>query len=125
MVKLRELKNRQVNDFSPPKLFLDASLVIAALFSHKSDSPACGLFNLGENRLLIYKSDDALRKPNGVLQGLLDEDYEIIKFILAENFEMANIVTAAAKRVCEKLLLYDTRHLLSTPRLVRRILNRL
>ena len=133
-----------MSDLSPPTLFLDAALIVAVLFSQNADSPGRGLFKLGENRLVdLYTSDDALAEANGVLQGLLDDNYDAIKILLAENLVMANIATtpppseytvhtcvsltkyrpdakvlaAAVERDCEVLVTYDRQHLLNNPQI--------
>ena len=132
-----------MNDLSPPKLFLDAALLVAALFSENpATSPGYGLFKLGEASLIdLYTSEDALREAQGVLQALLSGDSERVKVLLAENLAMANIaitpppsevtvlqcldltnyrpdarvLAAAIERDCEVFVTYDKTHLLKNP----------
>ncbi len=134
-----------MNALSPPKLFLDASLIIAAIFSRNAEeSPGYGLFKLGEAGLVhLYTSEDALRETQGVLTELLGADADRIKVLLAENLAMANItvtpppsastvsecyemtqyrpdakiLAAAIERNCEVFVTYDKEHLLKNPKI--------
>ena len=132
-----------MNDLSPPKLFLYAALLVAALFSENpATPPGYGLFKLGEASLIdLYTSEDALREAQGVLQALLGGDSERVKVLLAENLAMANVaitpppseatvlqcldlthyrpdarvLAAAIERDCEVFVTYDKAHLLRNP----------
>ena len=134
-----------LDELSPPKLFLDAALLVAALFSENpAESPGYGLFKLGEASLIdLYTSQDALREAQGVLQALLGEGAERVKVLLAENLAMANVavtpppnestviqclgltnyrpdakvLAAAIERDCEVFVTYDKTHLLRNPRI--------
>lgn len=131
-----------MNDLSPPTLFLDAALMVAALFSEHADSPGRRLFKLGEARLVhLDTSEDALREANHVLRDLLGQDYDTVKLLLAENLALANVavtpppndatirgcveitkylpdarvLAAAIERGCEVFVTYDRQHLLGNP----------
>lgn len=132
-----------MSDLSPPKLFLDAALMVAALFSENpAASPGYGLLKLGEASLIeLYTSEDALREAQGVLQDLLGDEAERIKVLLAENLAMGNVaitpppseatvlqclsitnyrpdarvLAAAMERDCEVFVTYDKKHLLKNP----------
>lgn len=134
-----------MDDLAPPKLFLDAALMVAALFSeNRSKSPGYGLFKLGEVGLVdLYTSEDALRETQGVLQTLLGEEAERVKVLLAENLALGNIavtpppsedtvrqcdaltqyrpdarvLAAALERDCEVFVTYDKAHLLKNPKI--------
>ncbi len=132
-----------MSDLSPPKLFLDAALMVAALFSENpAASPGYGLLKLGEANLIkLYTSEDALREAQGVLLELLGDEAERIKVLLAENLAMGNVaitpapseatvlqclsitsyrpdarvLAAAMERDCEVFVTYDKKHLLKNP----------
>jgi predicted nucleic acid-binding protein len=132
-----------MSDLSPPKLFLDAALLVAALFSENpAASPGYGLLKLGEASLIeLYTSEDALREAQGVLQELLGDEAERVKVLLAENLAMGNVaitpppsestvsqclsitnyrpdarvLAAAMERDCEVFVTYDKKHLLRNP----------
>ncbi len=134
-----------MSDLSPPKLFLDAALMVAALFSEDpAASPGYGLLKLGEAGLIaLDTSEDALREAQGVLQELLGDEAERVKVLLAENLAMGNVaitpppsestvlqclsitndrpdarvLAAAMERDCEVFVTYDKKHLLRNPRI--------
>lgn len=134
-----------MNDLSPPKLFLDSALIIAALCSgNPAASPGYGLFKLGEAGLVyLYTSEDVLRETQGVLAELLGEAADKVKLLLAENLAMANIIVtpppsdsaisdcynitqyhpdarilaAAMEQDCEVFVTYDREHLLKNPKI--------
>lgn len=133
-----------MDDLAPPKLFLDTSLIIAAILSENPDSPGRRLFKMGEVELVhLWVSRDALRETEGVLQRLTGEDYPTFRAILAETLVLANVATTAApdqttiqrcldltnyapdaqvlaaaiERDCEVLVTYDKQHLLKNPKI--------
>lgn len=133
-----------MDDLDPPKLSLDASLIIAALLSDNPASPGRRLFKMGEVGLIsLWVSGHTLRETEGVLQRLTGDDYPRFKIILAENLVLANIATtadpdeatiqmcagltnyrpdakvlaAAIERNCEVLVTYDKEHLLKNPKI--------
>jgi predicted nucleic acid-binding protein len=134
---------RLMNDLSPPKLFLDTALMVAALISERRpESPGYGLFKLGEASLVdLYTSEDALREAEGVLRSLLGAKAEHVKLLLAESLAFGNvavtappsestvqeciaitryradaiILAAAIERDCEVFVTYDKQHLLNNP----------
>ncbi len=133
-----------MDDLDPPKLSLDASLIIAALLSDNPASPGRRLFKMGEVGLIsLWVSGHTLRETEGVLQRLTGDDYPRFKIILAENLVLANIATtadpdeatiqmcagltnyrpdakvlaAAIERDCEVLVTYDKEHLLKNPKI--------
>lgn len=133
-----------MDDLAPPKLFLDASLIIAALLSENPESPGRRLFKMGEVSLCsLWVSRDALRETEGVLQRLTGDDYLTFRIVLAETLVLANVATtadpdtatvqsclgltnyapdakvlaAAIERDCEVFVTYDKEHLLKNPKI--------
>jgi predicted nucleic acid-binding protein len=131
-----------MDDLAPPKLFLDAALIIAALFSADTASPGRRLFKMGEVGLIhLYVSDRVIGEARGVLQQLTGQDYDTIKVLLAESLVLANaviastpaaetvrtclaitkyhpdaeVLAAAIERDCEVFVTYDRQHLLQNP----------
>jgi hypothetical protein len=118
-----------MDDLAPPKLFLDAALIIAALFSADTASPGRRLFKMGEVGLIhLYVSDRVIGEARGVLQQLTGQDYDTIKVLLAESLVLANAVIASTPaaetvRTCLAITKYhpdaevlaDRQHLLQNP----------
>ena len=96
-----------MSDLSPPTLFLDAALIVAALFSADPASPGRRLFKMGEVGLVhLYVSERAIVEAQGVLQGLTGAGYDAIKVLLAETLVLANvgIVSAPAAQTVQTCL---------------------
>ena len=132
-----------MDDLAPPKLFLDAALILAAILSENPASPGRRLFKMGEVGLIQLRvSRHVLRETEGVLRRLAGEAYEETKVALAENLALANVATAmdpsaetvercvaltnyrpdaiapaAVEQDCEVFVTYDKQHLLNNPNL--------
>ncbi len=133
-----------MDDLAPPKLYLDASLIVAATLSENPKSPGRHLFKMGEVGLIhLWASEHTRRETEGVLQRLSGDDYPRLKTILAENLRLANVLetvepgeatiqmcsgltnyrpdakvlAAAIERDCEILVTYDKEHLLKNPKI--------
>lgn len=133
-----------MDDLAPPKIFLDASLIIAALLSDDPASPGRRLFKMGEVSLItLWTSRHILRETEGVLRGITGQDYPKLRAVLAESLVVANVATtadpdeatiqmcvgltnyrpdaevpaAAIERDCEVLVSYDKMHLLRNPQI--------
>lgn len=133
-----------MDDLGPPKLFLDASLIVAAVLSESPSSPGRRLFKMGEVGLIdLWVSEHTLRETEGVLKRLTGDDYPAFRAVLAETLVLANIATtappdeatihmcvgltnyrpdanvlaAAIERDCEVLVTYDKTHLLKNPKI--------
>ncbi len=131
-----------MDDLAPPKLFLDAALIVAALFSSDPASPGRRLFKMGEVGLIhLYVSERVIGEAQGVLQGLTGRQYDTIKVLLAEALVLADVgmapypaeqtvqacvaitryrpdaeaLAAAMERDCEVFVTYDKQHLLNNP----------
>lgn len=133
-----------MNDLAPPKLFLDASLIIAAMLSENSESPGRKLLKLSEVGLIhLWVSEHTLRETEKVLERLTGSDFPALRIVLAETLVLANVSTtsepnestvrecvgltnylpdakvlaAAIERDCEVLVTYDKEHLLQNPKI--------
>lgn len=131
-----------MDDLAPPKLFLDAALIIAAVLSSDPESPGRRLFKMGEVGLVhLYVSDRVIKETEGVLRSLAAERFDTLKVQLAENLVIANVgmisspaeqsvkeclaltgyrpdaeaLASAMERDCEAFVTYDKRHLLGNP----------
>jgi predicted nucleic acid-binding protein len=133
-----------MNDLEPPKLFLDTSLIIAAMLSENSQSPGMRLFKMAEVRLTgLWVSHDVLRESEGILRAFSGNKYALKQAELAEILVCANVGTtsdpssetvqecvritgyrpdarvlaAAIEQDCEVLVAYDKEHLLKNPKI--------
>jgi predicted nucleic acid-binding protein len=134
-----------MDNLARPRLFLDASMLVAAALSDNSNSPAYLLFKMAEAALIdIWINEQVLRETELVLGGKLGNDDAAAVFLyLARNIEKANaatasdpadetvktclpitnylpdakILAAAIERDCEVLVTYDKQHLLRNPRI--------
>jgi len=133
-----------MSDLEPPKLFLDTSLIIAAMLSETSQSPGMRLFKMAEVQLInLWVSHDVLRESESILREFARKNYPVKQAELAENMVRANVGTtsdpntetvrecvhitaylpdakvlaAAIEQDCEVLVAYDKQHLLKNPKI--------
>ena len=133
-----------MSDLEPPKLFLDTSLIIAAMLSETSPSPGRRLFKMAEVRLInLWVSHDVLWESESILRAFAGEKYREKQTELAENLVRANagttsdpstetvqacvriteylpdakVLAAAIEQDCEVLVAYDKKHLLKNPKI--------
>ena len=134
-----------MDNLAKPKIFLDASMLVAAALSDNVNSPGYMLFKMGEAGLIdLWISDQVLRETEGVLKGRLGtEDAAAVFLYLARNIDKAGagnasephdetvnaclpitnyrpdakVLATALERDCEVLVTYDKQHLLNNPRI--------